>query len=232
MDDDTKWERYGALGGIVFVILVIVTIAISSGSPNASDSAAKILKYFRDHQSNIEVAAFIAALGALPIIVWAGSLWSRLHNAGDRSYRLALIAVLGLLIGGVGNVTQNAVTATFALEFKNLHLTPADAKFFFVLGMGFSAAGAIGLATLVLATSVAAFRYGAFPKWVAWLGVLDGIVFLVSGYAIATTSDGIAIFGFISFILWAIWLLATAIIMFRAKDLAGERAAEVPAGTT
>jgi hypothetical protein len=166
----------------------------------------------------------------LPIIVWAGSLWSRLHRAGDRSYRLALIAVLGLLVGGAGNVTQSAVNATLALEFKSLG--PDTAKVFFILGMGFSAAGAIGLATLVLATSVAAFRYGAFPKWVAWLGVLDGILFLVSGYAIATTSDGIAIFGFISFILWAIWLLATAIIMFRAKDLAGERAAEVPAGTT
>jgi hypothetical protein len=229
MDNDAKWERYGALGGIVFVILLIVSIPMQGSMPDNTDSAAKILKWLQDHHSSIEIAAFLGALSALPIIVWAGSLWSRLHRAGDRQFRLALIAVLGLVVGGAGNLTQSAVTATLALEFRNL--TGPTAKFFFILGGASSAAGAIGLATLVLATSVAAFRYRAFPKWVAWLGVLDGILFLVSGYSIATTSGGISFFGFLSFILWAIWIVATAIIMFRAKDLAAERAVEVPSGT-
>ena len=230
MDDELRWERYGALGGILFVIMVVVTIFLPGSSPMASDSPAKILKYFHDHKSSIEVASFIGVLASVPILLWAGSLWARLHRAGDSQYRLALIAVLGLLLGGAGNFTQTATTAAVALEVKNV--APTQAKFFFVLGSGFASAGAIGLAVLVLATSMAVFRYGAFPKWVGWIGVLNGILFLIAGYSIATTGDAIGAFGFASFIVWAIWLLITSILMFRAKDAdaIGSAPAAVPQG--
>jgi hypothetical protein len=70
---------------------------------------------------------------------------------------------------------------------------------------------------LVAAASVATFRFGAFPRWVGWLGFLDALVFLVGAYTIATTSDAINTFAFVGFILWAIWLVATSIVMYRAN---------------
>jgi hypothetical protein len=214
--DDTRWERYGALGGIVFVVLVVASIIVTGGNATATDSASKIVKYFSDHQDGIKVAAFLSVLASVPIIVWAGSLWPRLHRAGDRHNRLALIAVLGLLIGGVGNLTQNAVNAGVALE---LHLiSPNGVKFYFVLSQAFGAGGLVGLAVLVFAVSAAAFRLGAFPRWIGWLGVVDGIVFLVASYSIATTNDGIGALGLIGFVLWAIWLVATSVVMYRVHD--------------
>jgi len=194
VDDDSKWERYGALGGILFVVLVIVSGAVAGGNAMTSDSPAKILKYFHDHQSGIKIGAFLSVLATVPIIWWAGSLWARLHRSGDREFRLALIAVLGLLIGGV------------------------ESKFFVVLSQTFGAGGLVGLAVLVFATSVAVFRHHAFPTWVGWLGVVDGLAFLVAGYTIATTNNGIGGVSFGAFILWAIWLIATSVVMFRAKD--------------
>jgi hypothetical protein len=216
VNDDMKWERYGALGGIVFVVMVVATIVISGSSPMASDSPAKILKYFHDNQDGIKVASFVSALAAVPILLWAGSLWARLHRSGDTQFRLAIIAVLGLLLGGTGNLTQTALNATVVLELKNVGAN--EAKFFFVLAQGFNAAGAIGLAVLVLAPSLAVFRFRAFPVWVGWIGVLDGIAFLIAGYSLATTGDAIGAFGFAAFILWAIWIIITSIIMFRAKE--------------
>jgi hypothetical protein len=212
--DDNRWERYGALGGIVFVILVVASIIVTGGNAMASDSASKIVKYFNDHQDGIKAGAFLSVLASVPIIVWAGSLWARLNRVGDVHNRLALIAVLGLLIGGVGNLTQNAVNAGVALQLHSI--SASGVKFFFVLSQTFGAGGLVGLAVLVLAVSVAAFRLGAFPRWIGWLGVLDGIVFLVAAYSIATTSDAINALGFIAFILWAIWLIATSIVMYRA----------------
>jgi hypothetical protein len=212
--DDTKWERYGALGGIVFVLLVIASIVVVGGNAMASDSAAKILKYFRDNKDGIKVGAFLSVLASVPIIWWAGSLWARLHRMGDRHNRLALIAVLGLLIGGAGNLTQTAVSAAVALQLPNI--APTTAKFFFILSLSFGAGGLIGIAVLLLAVSVATFRFRAFPSWIGWLGVVDAVVFLVAAYAIATTSDGIATLGFIAFILWAIWIIATSVVMYRA----------------
>ena len=216
MDDSRKWERYGALGGILFVILVVVGIAISGSNPKATDSAAKILKYFNDNKDGIKVASFLSVLASVPILWWAGSLWARLRRAEGGQPRLALVAVLGLLLGGAGNLTQTAVGATVALELKNVGAT--EAKFFFVLSQAFGSGGSIGIAVLVLATSVLALRQGAFPAWLGWVGVLDGILFLVGSYSIATTSDGIGAFGFISFIVWAIWIIATSVIMFQTKE--------------
>jgi len=212
--DDSRWERYGALGGILFVALVIASIVTVGGNAMTSDSAAKIYKYFQDHQDGLKVSGFLSVLASVPIIWWAGSLWARLHRTGDRHNRLALIAVVGLLIGGVGNLTQTAVNSAVALQLRAVG--PASAKFFFVLSTTFGAGGLVGIAVLVFAVSVAAFRFGAFPKWVGVLGVIDAIVFLVAAYSIATTSDAISTFGFIAFILWAIWLIATSIVMFRA----------------
>ena len=212
--DDTKWERYGALGGIIFVVLVIASIVVVGGNVMTSDSPAKILKYFNDHPDGIKVSAFLSILASVPIIWWAGSLWARLNRVGDQHNRLAVIAVLGLLIAGAGNITQTAVNAGVALERHNVGAT--EAKFFYVLSSSFGAGGSIGIAVLVLAVSVAAFRYGAFPKWVGWLGAVIGLVFLVGGASIATTNDAINTLGFIAFALWAIWMIATSVVMFRA----------------
>jgi hypothetical protein len=213
--DDSRWERYGALGGIVFVVLVVASIIATGGNAMATDSTSKIVKYFSDNQDGIKVAAYLSVLASVPIIIWAGSLWSRLHRVGDTHNRLALIAVLGLLIGGVGNLTQNAVSAGVALQLHSI--SPSGVKFFFILSQTFGAGGLVGIAVLVLATSIAAFRLGAFPRWIGWLGVVDGIVFLVAAYSIATTSDAINTFGFVAFILWAIWLIATSVVMYRAN---------------
>ena len=86
----------------------------------------------------------MSILASVPIIWWAGSLWSRLHRVGDRHNRLALIAVLGLLIGGVGNLTQTAVSAVVALRLPDVGAVTA--KFFFVLSLAFGAGGLIGIA--------------------------------------------------------------------------------------
>jgi hypothetical protein len=138
-----------------------------------------------------------------------------------------LIAVLGLLIGGAGQLVSSAVTSTVALRLDGVSAN--GARFFFVLSTGAGSAGSVGLAVLVLATSVLVFRTRVFPTWVGWLGVLDGIAFLVASYAVATTSDTIAAFGFASFILWAIWLLALSVIMFRGHEATAVSAA--PTGT-
>ncbi len=70
----------------------------------------------------------------------------------------------------------------------------------------------------MLAVSVLAFRTRVFPVWLAWIGVLDAILFLVGSYSIATTSSGIGGVGFAGFIVWAIWFIIVSVIMFRAKE--------------
>ena len=218
MDDSAKWERYGALGGILFVVLIIASIAVSGSNPKSSDSAAKILKSFQDNKDGIKVSAFLGALAALPILWWAGSLWARMRRAEGGQPRLALIAVLALVFAGASQAGSSAISATVALVLKDVGA--AQAKFFFVLSMGLGAASSVGIATLVLAVSVLALRTRVFPVWLGWVGVVDAILFLVGSYSIATTSDALGGVGFAAFIVWAIWIIVVSVIMFRGKEAA------------
>ena len=211
-----KWERYGALGGILFVILVVASIVIPGSPPSTSDSTAKILKYFRDNKDAIEVAAFVGGLAAVPILWWAGSLWARLRRAEGGQPRLALIAVLGLVLGGAGQVVSGAITATVVLQLSGVSAN--GTKFFYVLSVGAGSAGSVGLAVLVLATSVLVLRTRVFPGWLGGVGVVDAIAFLVASYRIASTSDAIATVGFVAFIIWALWIIVLSVIMFRTPE--------------
>jgi hypothetical protein len=225
VDESRKWERYGALSGILFVILVIVSIAISGSVPMASDSATKIFKYFRDHQDSIEAAAFIGGLATVPVLWWAGSLWARMRRAENGQPRLALIAVLGLVFAGAGQLIASALTATIALERNTL--SASAAKFFFVLSLAAGAAGTVGIAVLVLATSALVFRTRVFPMWLGWLGIVDAVLLLIASYSVASTSDTFAGIGFAAFIIWAIWIIILSIIMFRTVGPGPEVLVEV-----
>src|SRR4051794_6126025 len=168
-------------------------------TPMASDSASKILKSFQDNKDGIKIGAFIGGLAAVPVLWWAGSLYARMSRAEGGAPRLALIAVLGLVLGGAGQIGMSAIDATVVLTLKTVGAN--EAKFFFVLGQGFADAALVGLAVLVSAVSVLAFRARVFPIWVAWIGIIDALAFVVASCAVATTDDAIAGVGFAAFIL-------------------------------
>ena len=69
--DDSKWERWGALGGILFVIMVLVSVFLPGSPPKTSDSAAKIVKFFADNGDEIRWAAYIAVSGHHPAVLVA-----------------------------------------------------------------------------------------------------------------------------------------------------------------
>jgi Domain of unknown function (DUF4386) len=216
VDDSSKWERYGALGGIGFVVLLIVGGIVSGSSPKTTDSAAKILKYFSDNRDGIKVSAYLNGVAAVPILWWAGSLWARLRRAEGGQPRLALVAVLGLVLGGASAAASAAISATVAIEQKDLGAS--GAKFFFVLAQAIGSGISFGVAVLVLATSVLVLRMKVFPVWLGWLGLVDGVLMLVAGYGIASTSSALSGIGFAAFIIWAIWIITTSVIMFRTNE--------------
>jgi hypothetical protein len=45
-------------------------------------------------------------------------------------------------------------------------------------------------------------------------------LFLVGSYTIATTSDGVMGIGLAAFLVWAIWIIVTSVIMYQTKDVA------------
>ena len=75
--DDSKWEKYAALGGVAFVVLNVVGTAFTGAPPDPS-KPEKVTKWFSDHTGAIEVSQFLGVLSVIAILWWFGSLWRRM----------------------------------------------------------------------------------------------------------------------------------------------------------
>lgn len=65
-------------------------------------------------------------------------------------------------------------------------------------------------------TSLVALRSNLLPRWLAWAGVLTAAVMLISTFAtFADTQNILILLTFIGFILFALWVLATSITLYR-----------------
>jgi hypothetical protein len=210
---ESKWERYAASGGIIFIVLSVVALIVLGSPPKPSDSTRKIVDWFADNEDEIKIAGFLQLLAFVPILWWSGSLWARLRRAEGGETRLALVALGGLFVTGGLVGAGAAVMGTENLRLADLD--PGQVRFVYGLSQGLLAAASFPLAVLVAATSVVALRTSVFPKWLGWAGLVLALLWLVAGCGVVDDSDGIFVVGFVAFFAWLVWIFILSIIMMR-----------------
>jgi hypothetical protein len=209
-----KLERYAPAAGIVFVVVVIVATIVQGSPPMIDDAPKEFGDYFADNDARIRWAQFINAMAVIPFLWWLGSLWPTLRRAEGGVPRLTVAATLGSVLAGTCVVIGSAVMSTAAFA----RLDPVSLKVFSTLSFTFFAAGAGGVATLVLASSVIILRSGALPAWIGWLGLLNGLVWIAAGLALVSTRDAVTFIGFPAFLLWLVWIIAVSLTMLRNPE--------------
>ena len=169
------WERYAPLSGVVAVVGWIVGI-IMLDVVESKDTGAELLAVYQANDGRI-LAGGIIWLIATGFFVWfLGSLRSRLLAAEGGDGRLSTIAFAGgigtaiclMLMPGpdmAAAISKDDLDASAALALGNM----GDA---FFLGAEYL------LPVLLVASAIVAVRYGALPKWLAWIQVLVAIVLL------------------------------------------------------
>jgi hypothetical protein len=203
-----KSQRLAPLSGIVFVVLLIVGfIPVGGNTPQVDDSASTITNFYADNQGREIAAVIVVALAALFLAFFAVALRNYLR-AGDSGRDFwptvalvgAAITVGGLFVagathialidGGHNKIDPSAMVAINAIDSDNF------LQFTVPLGiMLFGVAGAV-------------IKDGAsLPKWLAWVGIVIGIVYFTP-------------VGFISFALTGIWIIIASILMFRRAGAA------------
>jgi hypothetical protein len=232
--NDTKWEQYGALAGLVFVILVVVGAFIAGAPPSPDDSIRKVAEYYQDHTGAIKAGAFLTGLASVAFLWFLGSLWSSLRRSED-TRRLATIATGGGIVGLILAVTAFALNATVAIAIDSAGATQGvNPKFIYLLSVVIGGMGNFGIAVLVAATGVAILRTRVFPAWLAGPSMLIALGWIVGGLVVATDSTVIFTIGFVVFLLWLVWILLISFFMFRPQTAAPatpEATAPVPPTT-
>ncbi|MEY2424183.1 MAG: hypothetical protein QOI95_4250 [Acidimicrobiaceae bacterium] len=214
--EDSKWARYAALGGFVFVVLNVVAGFLPGVPPASDDSATEVAKYFKDNATNIQTAQALALLGTIGLAWWFGSLFRRMRAAEGGDPRLSVVALLGLALGGATAIMSGAITAATAMRIDDFGTGGEGAvRLFYSLSLVVIASSAAGVIIFLSAFGALNYRARMFPAWTSYLAWLAAAGFLVGLFSVCTDASAINSIGFISFLVWCVWIVAISWLMWR-----------------
>lgn len=197
-------ERYGAIGGVLFVALDGAATALS-GAPPGSGSAEEAAKYFIDNGPGLQAGLWLFGLSTIALTWWFGSLWMLMVRTERSGQFFAVVSLAGLIVGGALSLSSTVVMAAASLHPGEI---AESAAFVYSLGFVLLATSGFGLAVHVLAAIIAGARSGVFAHWLVGIGGLSAICLIASGVIAATsTSEMAADVGLAGFVFWCVWIL-------------------------
>jgi hypothetical protein len=215
--DDRKWERWGGLGGVLFVVLVVASVLIPGSPPKTSDSAAKIAKFVGDNGDALRWASFLGAIGTIGLFWFLASMWRVLRRAEGGNPRLAVMAVLGATFAAVMGAIGAIMLAGVAIVGVGGVGGQTGIRFFYILSTNLGVGTVVGIAVFLAACSAVIVRTGVFPKWLGWLGALLAIVAALASASTASTRDEYVALGFVAFAGFTLWLLVVSIMIVAGR---------------
>jgi hypothetical protein len=189
------------IAGILFTVLIVLSVLRSGGTPGTNESPAKILAWYQVAQDKNKVnsAGFLTAWGVIAGFAFFGCLFARLRG---KSPVLAAVGLAGAAVFAVGGLlsagaylslgdTPSIMTASTA---QTLNFLQSDLSYPFIIA---------GLSIFYLATAVAILRTKPIPiprTW-GWITVVFAAVSLT------------AFFSFFAFIGTAVWVVVSAVLL-------------------
>jgi hypothetical protein len=215
--EDSKWERYAALGGFVFVILNVIGSFLPGTPPAIDDSNAKVTAYFKDNASNIKISQYLAGIATIGLLWWLGSLWRMMCRAENERPRLAVVAAVSLGMGGALAMVSAVFTAETAIYIDQVD---TGAKLFFTLSLVAISGAGFFIVAFLSAVCALNYRSRMMPLWTSYLGWLAAAGFLVAAYGVASDANALGVIGLLSFLVWCVWIVCVSTFMWRGAGAA------------
>jgi hypothetical protein len=198
--------RWAALGGAIYVVLFVIgTIFMFSGAPQGDDPPAKFIQWYSDsgHRDRIHVGWILMGLSIF-FLLWFIAALRRVVAELDIDGLLTTVVA----IGG----TVYAATTLVAISVSDGIRTMSDDTYRHQVfpplihaaddaGWVIHATGAVGLAAMIIAASLAFMWRGVWPNWAGWLGVVAGVLSLFS-------------IVFFPQFLFLLWILIVSVLLF------------------
>jgi hypothetical protein len=191
------------LTGVLFVVLTIVSFLIMGDPPDADDPVREVVDFWADHEGQAIFGALLGALGAVALIFFGASLRRTIRRSEDGGGILSVAALGGAIVAAAGIGVDSAFR--FALGDLAEDVDPITIHTLNAVWSTFFFPMVIGMATLILATSLAALRARFIPVWLAWIGIVLCVVFFTP-------------LGFISFLVSGLWILVVSILLWRQES--------------
>ena len=207
--------RFAGVAGIVFVVLILITVFSTGSPPMADDPVDKIRAFLVDHRSALLISNVIA-FAAIPFVLWFAVVLRELVRGDRTANALGTLSLAGLLVTGpmamAGGAIQEAPLYVKGVADK---LSDDTLRVVFETQLLLFSATSAGIIAFALGAAFAIRRTGALPTYVMWLGFVAAIgnaVALLS--ALSSGAAGIGILGLLTF---AVFILVAGIAMAAGK---------------
>jgi hypothetical protein len=193
-------SKWAPLGGALYVVLFVIGVILLLDGPDGDSAPAKVISYYSDsgHRDRINVGWILTGL-AIFFFLWFVAALRRAVLAIDGEGILATVvgiggtiyAALAFTAASLDNAVRTMSDDTFQHRvFPELIHAADDATWVI------HAAGAAGMAAMIIAASSAFMTRGVWSSRVGWLGIVVGILSLGS----------VAFFPQFLFLLWVLFV--------------------------
>lgn len=213
--NDTRSGGPSAAAGLVFALLQLAYIAFSLGV-QPDTPIGEVASLYAQNRTSALLWNFVGALSFFFFLFFLGALWSALRRAeGDTGF-LAMVALgAGLVVVAVHSLeTVSAYTLAWHVAGEgNL----AAVRVLFDLQNLVVYYYSIPLAAMLLATSIATLRTRVLPVWTAWVGIANGVLWLVAAVGVVDPQHGpLVVVALVALaLLLLLWTPAVSIALMR-----------------
>ncbi|MFI5268861.1 MAG: DUF4386 family protein [Chloroflexota bacterium] len=216
-------NRWALVGAIIYLLEWVAILGFGAGNAPSGDpgtGAQAIVSEYKQHALAISLAAGWFSLVLLGRILFVAGIRDALRHTGFRT-TLADFALLSMAVSVVLEISAYTIAAGAAHAASGggqSSVVALDAVANWLVLNIWAPLGAS-----VLSASLAMLLARAFPSWLCWLGMVAGVagcaVGVINGaafqqggalYQAANVLSAVAAIGF-----W-LWMLITAILLFRA----------------
>jgi hypothetical protein len=220
---ESSLRKAAGIAGIVFVVLLVVSVVLTIGAPTPDKSTAKIVKWAADNRQAIFTSAALEGLMLIAFLWFLGYLYHELSRLGGA--RAALASVL--MVTGVATVTIATITGlplvALAVTASRPGVSPTDGVVHLLAdleNMGGVASFGVALFLLVLGLLLADRALSPrWAMWVAYVGAALSVIGAVANFYVSKAGkpDAGGLLGLIGLVLFAITVLVLSTDLFRGR---------------
>jgi len=172
---EQKLQRYGPLGAILAIVLVLASFVTHGRWASTEESAQEIADLYVQNQDRVFMGSWLAVLGGLCFLVFGMCMSHRVRETGQQL--LGMIVAGATLIGATGMMIDATLRAALSIQADDM--SPEAMKTMHALWDAFFWPMHAGMATMVLAIGLAALGSGLLPKWLGWIGIVAFVAAMI-----------------------------------------------------
>lgn len=186
------------LSGVLAVVLMIAAFAVGGETPEADDSLSEVVSYYSEHDTDLQIASALLALGGFFFLVFSTTVAGVLRRAQRESGGPSALSFAGGIVFAVG------VTIFAGLGFTAADIVgdaePSVVQALNALGSDMFFTVAVGTGAFLLGAGIATLKSGALPRWLGWAAVVIGVIAITPA-------------GFFGFIALGVWTLIVSVML-------------------